>query len=303
MPDIAHAPPAASAAPASASASSAVTPPPEGALTVERSSVSGPPEAAFAALYAEAAPVLLRQAYLLTGRPRAALAALFGGFRQAWERWPEVARDPDPAGWVRAVVHEAALSPWRGLGGRGRVELPAGTGRAALVEALLRLPPTQRRVVLLHEGVGLDLPGTAAEVEASTPAAAQRLLHARAALTTRLPELQDEPEQLTARLRAFLATGEIPGRPAPPTPEKALADARLSGRTRTGAALAVAGLFAATTLYAVATTDSTPPPPPATEVDGTLSPAPGPQRPPASPDGPPAEGPGTGPGRLAPLPE
>ncbi|MEU6439128.1 helix-turn-helix transcriptional regulator [Streptomyces sp. NPDC047046] len=259
----------------------------------------GPPEAAFAALYARAAPGLLRQAYLLTSRPHVALVAVLSGFRQAWERWPEVAGDPDPEGWVRAVVHESALSRWRGFGGRGRRAAPADAGQAALAEALLRLRPPHRRVVLLHEGVGLDLPETAAEVEASTPAAARRLLHAREALTAHLPELAAEPAQLTARLRAFLAEGEVPGRPTPPSAETALADVRLAGRARTGAALALAGLLAATTLYAVATTDSTPPPPPATEVDGTLTPAQGP--PATAEDRPPAKGPGTGPGRLFPL--
>ncbi|MFJ5089507.1 helix-turn-helix domain-containing protein [Streptomyces sp. NPDC088674] len=261
----------------------------------------GPPETAFATLYARAAPGLLRQAYLLTSRPRVALAAVLSGFRQAWEQWPEVARDPDPEGWVRAVVHESALSPWRGFGGRGRRAAPADAGQAALAGALLRLPPPHRRVVLLYEGVGLDLPETAAEVEASTPAAAHRLLHARESLTAALPELADRPEQLAVRLRAFLAEGEVPGRPAPLSPETALADVRLSGRARTGAALTVAGLLAASTLYAVATTDSTPPPPPATEVDGTLTPAPGPPHPATTRDRPPAEGPGTGPGRLVPL--
>ncbi|WP_234010910.1 hypothetical protein [Streptomyces sp. SPB78] len=149
--------------------------------------------------------------------------------------------------------------------------------------------------------MGLDLPETAAEVEASTRAAAHRLLHARESLTAALPELAARPEQLTVRLRAFLAEGEVPGRPAPLSPETALADVRLSGRARTGAALTVAGLLAASTLYAVATTDSSPPPPPATEVDGTLTPAPGPPHPATTRDRPPAEGPGTGPGRLVPL--
>ncbi|WP_435246273.1 helix-turn-helix domain-containing protein [Streptomyces sp. NRRL F-5630] len=261
----------------------------------------GPPDAAFAVLYARAALPLLRQAYLLTSRPRVALAAVLSGFRQAWERWPEVARDPDPEGWVRAVVHESALSPWRGFGGRGRRVAPADAAQAALAGALLRLPPPHRRVVLLYEGVGLDLPETAAEVEASTPAAAHRLLHARDTLTAQLPELAARPQQLTARLRAFLAEGEVPGRPKPPALEAALTGIRLSGRARTGAALTLSGLLATTTLYAVATTDSTPPPPPAFAVDGTLPPAPGPPHPANPQDRPPADGPGTGPGRLVPL--
>lgn len=56
-----------------------------------------------------------------------------------------------------------------------------------------------RRTLLLYDGVGLDLPETAAETEASTPAAAGRLLHARAAVAARLPELA-VPQELHRRL-------------------------------------------------------------------------------------------------------
>lgn len=71
----------------------------------------GPAEA-FDALYARAARDLARQAYLLTGRGALALEAVEKAFVQAWARWPEVATDPDPVGWVRAIVYEYALSPW-----------------------------------------------------------------------------------------------------------------------------------------------------------------------------------------------
>ncbi|MET8677820.1 hypothetical protein ABZW18_09560 [Streptomyces sp. NPDC004647] len=155
---------------------------------------AGGPAAAFDALYTAYAVGLVRQTYLLTGHQRLAERAVERAFHQAWQHWPEVAVDRDPAGWVRATAYEYALSPWRRL---RRVRLrPSSTGPGpgrALVGALLRLPDSYRRALLLHDGVGLGLPETAAESEASTMATAGRLTHGRAALAEMLPELDAAP--------------------------------------------------------------------------------------------------------------
>ncbi|MFI7101165.1 RNA polymerase sigma factor [Streptomyces sp. NPDC050161] len=155
--------------------------------------------AAFDALYDRHAAGLIRQAYLLTGRPRRAQEAVERAFQLAWQRWPEVAVDRDPAGWVRAAAYEYALSPWHRMRPWGRAAdkpspkapapPPAGPGERALLSALLELPAAYRRTLLLHDGVGLGLCETAAEIEASTPATAGRLTHARETVAGRLPEL------------------------------------------------------------------------------------------------------------------
>ncbi|MEV0603431.1 RNA polymerase subunit sigma-70 [Streptomyces sp. NPDC050315] len=150
------------------------------------------PAAAFDALYVRHAPALARQAFLLTGRPHLSREAVEWGFQLAWQRWPEVARDLDPAGWVRAATHEYALSPWHRFRPRTRRSpvKAAGSDRPdPLLTALLRLPAPYRRALLLHDAVGLELSETAAEIEASTPAAHGRLTYAREALAGRLPEL------------------------------------------------------------------------------------------------------------------
>ncbi|MGW9440803.1 helix-turn-helix domain-containing protein [Streptomyces sp. NPDC055607] len=161
------------------------------------------PEEAFDALYAHAAPGLVHQAYLLTGRRALSREAVERAFQRAWHRWPEVAVDADPVGWVRATAYEYALSPWHRLRrAHKHPDAPAaeaGRGERELVSALLELPPPYRRTVLLYDGLGLDLPDTAAETEASTPAAAHRLLHARTVLARRDPGLAD-PEELRRRL-------------------------------------------------------------------------------------------------------
>ncbi|MFD7712041.1 helix-turn-helix domain-containing protein [Streptomyces sp. NPDC059786] len=159
------------------------------------------PAQAFDALYETCAPALVRQAYLLTGRRGLACESVERAFQQAWQRWPEVAVDRDPAGWVRATAHAYALSPWHRLRPRQRhPEAPPGDpAEHALLSAVLALPPARRRTLLLYDGVGLDLPETAAETEASTPATANRLLYARQAVTARLPGL-DIPAALRTRL-------------------------------------------------------------------------------------------------------
>ncbi|MFJ1557056.1 sigma factor-like helix-turn-helix DNA-binding protein [Streptomyces mirabilis] len=181
---------------------------PEAEAEPEPLSPSLTPDQAFDALYAFCAPALVRQAYLLTGRRELARESVERAFQLAWHRWPEVAMDRDPAGWVRATAHEFALSPWHRLRRRHRnpEPPPAAPADRALLDVLLQLPPVYRRTLLLYDGVGLDLPETAAETEASTPAAANRLLHAREAVATRLPELA-EPKELHRRL-AEVASAE-----------------------------------------------------------------------------------------------
>ncbi|TKA12868.1 RNA polymerase subunit sigma-70 [Actinacidiphila oryziradicis] len=202
------------------------------------------PEAAFDALYYRSASSLIRQLDLLTGRPRLARRAVRRAFVLAWERWPEVAVAPDPAAWVRAAAYAEGLAPWR----RNRRKASARRHDAELRTALLRLPRSYRQAVLLYDGVGLDLPETAAESQASTPAAAGRITRGRAALTEAAPG--PEPG-LPARLAALLAVDCAAMVPwAPPAVRR-----RSERRTRrlTAGALALTAAVAAATLYAATT--------------------------------------------------
>ncbi|MFD9293195.1 helix-turn-helix domain-containing protein [Streptomyces sp. NPDC060030] len=181
-------------------------------------------EEAYDALYGRTAPGLTRQIYLLTGHRKLSLEAVEHSFRVAWQRWPEVARDRDPAGWVRAASYEYAMSPWHRLrrGHRNADPLPEDPARRALLDALLGLPPSYRRTLLLHDGVGLGLPETAAETEASTLAAAGRLLNARAAVAERLPAQAEPadpgtgPAPLREPLAALALAEDVPAPPAAP---------------------------------------------------------------------------------------
>jgi len=208
------------------------------------------PAQAFDALYAFCAPALVRQTYLLTGRRELARESVERAFQLAWQRWPEVAVDRDPAGWVRAMAYDCALSPWHRLRPRYRhpEPPPADARDRALLTALLRLPPPYRRTIVLYDGVGLDLPETAAETEASTPAAAGRLLHAREAMVACVPELAD-PAELHRRLAALASTERL--RAARPPTVRVGGERRTRFWTRTAIACTVA--LIGTTAVAVRT--------------------------------------------------
>ncbi|MFD6427059.1 helix-turn-helix domain-containing protein [Streptomyces sp. NPDC060198] len=231
----------------------AVTVPPEQDVP------GGPtPEGAFDALYHRTAPELAGQAFLLTGRRGLSQESVERAFHTAWERWPEVAVDRDPVGWVRAAAHDYALSPWRRVhrAHRHPDAPPADPERRATLEAFLALPPASRRTVLLYDGIGLDLPETAAETEASTPAAAGRLVNARAALAERLPELAEAPSstELSARLRErlhSLAAVEPP--PALPAPKAVRAGSERKAQLWTRAAIAFAALLIGATAFTLRT--------------------------------------------------
>ncbi|GAA2515112.1 helix-turn-helix domain-containing protein [Streptomyces gobitricini] len=235
------------------------------------------PADAFDALYAYAAPALVQQAYLLTGRRRLSREAVEYAFHLAWERWPEVAVDRDPVGWVRVATHEYALSPWHRLRRSHRHPDAPTTDQAAqtLRTALLDLAPAYRRALLLYDGLGLDLPETAAETEASTPATGNRVLHARELVAERIPELAD-PEALQARLASLLAKGTAMVLAEPRTVRSG-SERRARWWTRAAIALTVLVIGATAFTLATAPTAYHPPLAPGAPVDGVpvLS---GPQR-------------------------
>ncbi|PAZ12663.1 RNA polymerase subunit sigma-24 [Streptomyces sp. SA15] len=199
------------------------------------------PAQAFDALYAFCAPALVRQTYLLTGRRALARASVERAFQLAWQRWPEVARDRDPAGWVRATAYECALSPWHRFRLRHRhpEPPPAVASDRALLDVLLKLPPPQRRTLLLYDGVGLDLPETAAETEASTPATVNRLLNARQTVAARLPELAD-PSELHRRLAEVASAERLRLRTARPATVRAGSERKARFWTQAAIAFTVA---------------------------------------------------------------
>lgn len=235
--------------------------------------VGGPPAAdpaalAFDFLHTSHAATLARQAYLLTGNREVARWAVARAFHLAWERWPEVARDPDPAGWVRAATYECALSPWlRFWPGRNRPEAYAGPPEHRLfLETFWRLPRTYRRTLLLHDGLGLDLAETAAETEASTPATVGRLRHTRAALATAIDTEGREAGGdgvgsegrggLVPRIRAHLEEAAAAHEVRSEAPRAVRAISETVSRRLTLGACGLTAVLVGMTSFTIATTES-----------------------------------------------
>ncbi|MFJ8231628.1 sigma factor-like helix-turn-helix DNA-binding protein [Streptomyces sp. NPDC094448] len=263
------------------------------------------PAEAFDVLYTHCAPGLVRQTYLLTGRLLLAHESVERAFHIAWQQWPDVAQDRDPVSWVRSAAYELALSPWHRLrpAHRHADSPPLDRAGRELLAVLLRLPPPYRRTVLLYDGLGLDLPETAAETEASTPAAANRLLHARETVAAEVPELAD-PEALRDRLAVLLADGGPVPQPAPAADVRSTGERRAWFWTRLALTATVVIMSATGMTLATAPTRYVPEVAPGQRVGGVPGHA-GPQR--LTPRDVAlrkllSAGPAAGPGRLVPLP-
>ncbi|MEU6761474.1 helix-turn-helix domain-containing protein [Streptomyces sp. NPDC046853] len=209
------------------------------------------PAEAFDALCSTCAPGLVRQTYLLTGRRTLAQESVERAFQLAWQRWPEVAVDRDPESWVRAAAYEYAMSPWHRLRPALRQPdaPPAAPDDRAFLDVLMSLPPAQRRTLLLYDGVGLDLPETAAETEASTPATANRLLHARELVAKKLPEQAATPDALHQRLGELCGAEKL----RPPNPGRVRTGSEQRARFWTRAAIAFTALIVGATALTLRT--------------------------------------------------
>lgn len=233
------------------------------------------PEGAFDALYLHSAGALRRQVTVLTGDHKLGARAVRRAFGLAWQQWPEVARDSDPVGWLRAAAHTYAMAPWRRVPRRHRKttarkaaarkaavrEAPAQDVPAqdAFAQALVRLHRERRRALLLHDGLGLSLAVTAAEVESSTSAAASRIIGARRELAAAAPNDYDGGD--AGPLLAVLLAAEPDPPGGEPAPAAVRDAAERGARRRTVAAFAAAGaVVLATTVGAIVGPQHTAPP-------------------------------------------
>ena len=112
----------------------------------------------FDAFYAARAPRLVRNIYLRTGDVTRAEDCVQEAFVRAWRKWQHL-EDDDPVGWVTTVAWRLAIRDWR----RALRETKARLGLTPdpldthpsddllhLHQALSKLPPAQRDVLVLH---------------------------------------------------------------------------------------------------------------------------------------------------------
>jgi len=125
---------------------------------------------AFDAFYSASWGRLFGQAYLLSGDRETAQDLTQEALMRTWRHWDRVAAYEDPEGWSRRVLHNLCIETWR----KGRIrasyraELPSTPDfpvhHHELAQAMRALPPDQARALLLHDGLGMTVPETAAEL-------------------------------------------------------------------------------------------------------------------------------------------
>ncbi len=162
--------------------------------------------AGFEAFYAATSQQVTRQVYLMVSRLPEAQHAVHVAYARAWRSWDKVSRLADPQAWVRRkairLVRSRRHRLLRALRGRGRriptEALVFAARDEAVIEALRRLPDSERDAVVLHHLVGLDVPALAAETGYSPKAAWARLTKGRATLASLLPHLLTAPAPAAA---------------------------------------------------------------------------------------------------------
>lgn len=118
-------------------------------------------EAAFAEFVRGRWSTLVRLGYGLTGDERLAEDLVRAALAKTYASWPRVLRSGDPDVYVRRVILNASLGRFRRRRGRkprpdtgpepgAAPETRGDADRPALVTALMRLPASQRSVVLLR---------------------------------------------------------------------------------------------------------------------------------------------------------
>lgn len=159
-----------------------------------------PGEESFDAFYRSTYDRTLRYLYGMLGDAAEAQDVTQEAYGRAWRRWGEVGAMAEPEAWVRTVGWRVAASHLRHLRVAARrfavwpgvVAAAPGPDNVALVAALKRIDPEQRRALVLHYLLDLPVQQVADETGVSLSAAKARLVRGRAALAALLT-----PEETT----------------------------------------------------------------------------------------------------------
>ncbi|WP_405144637.1 SigE family RNA polymerase sigma factor [Sphaerisporangium sp. NBC_01403] len=143
---------------------------------------------------------LMRSAYLLTGDAGQAEDLLQTVLMRTARHWPRLMRDGNPEAYVRRALINQHISWYRRM--RGNVEVPRARPpehgrdlgdqslhRLALRQALLRLTPRQRAVLVLRFYEDRSIDETAALLGCSAGTVKSQTSHALGRLRVLAPEL------------------------------------------------------------------------------------------------------------------
>lgn len=168
-----------------------------------------PDEASFDEFYLSTREVVLRQLAAMTLDRELAADAVQEAYARAWQRWPRVSRLGEPSAWVRTVAWRLAVSQFRRRAvarrmlrrlERDPMEAEASADVAIdVVTALRALSAEHRRVLVLHEMVGMSVREIAAEMGVAEGTVKSRLFRARERLGVALgPEYLGGPAPAVA---------------------------------------------------------------------------------------------------------
>ncbi|GAA0570518.1 SigE family RNA polymerase sigma factor [Paractinoplanes ferrugineus] len=120
----------------------------------------------FDAFYAMSSRRVLAHVSMMVGSQAEAEDAVAEAYLRAWNRWSKINSYENPEAWVRQVAYRQAVSTWRKAVNRRHAHrrddadqhvAALSPDHVAIVAALRRIPPDQRRVIVLHHLVGLSV--------------------------------------------------------------------------------------------------------------------------------------------------
>lgn len=155
-----------------------------------------PDEASFDEFYLATRGSVLSQLTAMTLDRELAADSVQEAYTRAWQRWSRVSQLSSPTAWVRTVAWRLAVSQFRRravASGRLR-QLQPDPGVAEedqtvgldVLAALRALSEERRRVLVLHEMVGMSIREIAAETEVAEGTVKSRLYRAREQLSVAL---------------------------------------------------------------------------------------------------------------------
>jgi DNA-directed RNA polymerase specialized sigma24 family protein len=137
---------------------------------------------------------LVAQLYVITLDPGEAHDVVQDAYSRAWRSWVAIGRTPDPSAWIRRVAVRSTIRSWRRWFSRRRPAIGSGADprTRALLAALGRLSPAERRAVVLHHMAGASLEEIAAVEQVSVGLVEARLARGRHVVTEGMADvLQD----------------------------------------------------------------------------------------------------------------
>ena len=169
-------------------------------------------ESSFDEFYLATRVVVLGQVTAMTLDRELAADTVQEAYTRAWQRWSRVGQMDDSTAWVRTVAWRLAVSQFRRRAVASRllprlatvaadpVDAAMGSDVALDVVAALRaLTPEHRRVLVLHEMVGLSVREVAAEAGVPAGTVKSRLSRARERLSAALgPQYLDGADPIDA---------------------------------------------------------------------------------------------------------